>query len=55
MGVTDGVILRMAGKGNKSATGGKEGDLLLKVSVRPHPYYKRFGNDIKTDRYISVT
>jgi molecular chaperone DnaJ len=38
-GVYDGVTLRMAGKGNSSMLGGQPGDLLIKVQIRPHPYF----------------
>lgn len=45
----------MAGKGNASALGGQPGDLLLKVLVKPHEFFKRDGADIKVDKYITVT
>lgn len=54
-GVYDGVTLRMVGKGNHSTKGGQPGDLLLKVTIRPHPYFRRDACDIKSDKYISVT
>lgn len=54
-GVYDGVTLRMAGKGNSSLLSGQSGDLLLKIVVRPHPYFKRSGQNIMTDKYITVT
>ena len=53
-GVFDGLTLRMAGKGNFSPRG-PNGDLMLKVQVRPHEYFKRDGNDITTNKFISVT
>ena len=53
-GVDNGVNLRMTKKGNQT-TKGDAGDLLIKVVVRPHPYFKREGYDIITDKYISVT
>ena len=39
-GVDTGVNLRISKKGNFSAQG-PPGDLLIKVSVKPHPYFKR--------------
>lgn len=30
-------------------------DLLIKINVRKHPYFKREGSDIFTDKYITVT
>lgn len=53
-GVDSGVNLRMSKKGNYAAKG-EAGDLLIKVNVRPHPYFKREGYDIYTDKYITVT
>ena len=44
----------MTKKGNM-AENGDAGDLLIKILVRPHPYFKRDGADIFTDKYISVT
>lgn len=53
-GVDNGVNLRMNKKGNQ-ALSGDHGDLLIKIAVRPHPYFKREGFDIITDKYITVT
>ena len=44
----------MSKKGNQ-ATAGEPGDLLIKVAVRPHPFFKREGYDIISDKYISMT
>lgn len=46
--------LRMSKKGNFSLKG-EAGDLLLKVNVRPHPYFKREGADILCDKKITLT
>ncbi len=53
-GVDNGVNLRLSKKGNFSLKG-DNGDLLIKVNVRPHPYFKREGADIHTDKYITMT
>jgi molecular chaperone DnaJ len=53
-GVDSGVNLRLSKKGNFSSKG-DNGDLLIQVKVRPHPYFKREGPDIFTDKYISMT
>ena len=37
-GVHDGITLRMQGKGNQSQNGGVDGDLFLKVKIKPHKY-----------------
>jgi DnaJ-class molecular chaperone len=39
----------MAGKGNYSSHG-ENGDLLVKVNIRPHPYFKRDGSNIQTEK-----
>eukprot|EP00347_Sterkiella_histriomuscorum_P023826 403333254 len=53
-GVDSGVNLRMSKKGNYSLKG-DAGDLLIKVNVRPHPYFKRQGADILCDKKITLT
>ena len=45
-GVTDGQVLRLRGKGHPGVGEGGAGDALVEVSVRPHPVFKREGNDI---------
>jgi molecular chaperone DnaJ len=52
-GVNSGQNLRMAGKGNASS-GGTPGDLLIKVVVQPHAFFKRDGYDIYTDVDLTV-
>lgn len=53
-GVDNGVNLRLSKKGNYSLRG-ESGDLLIKVNVRPHPYFKRQGADILCDKKITLT
>lgn len=45
-GVTDGQVLRLRGKGNPGLGEGEPGDALIEIGVRPHPVFKREGNDI---------
>lgn len=54
MGVDTGVNLRMSGKGHVS-NHGPAGDLMIKVKVKDHPYFKRDKFDIHTDKYISIS
>ncbi len=54
-GITDGKILRLAGKGYRSPYGGKPGDLLLKIRILEHPLFKLEGDDIISDHEISLT
>ena len=45
-GVNEGQILRLKGKGMPGLAGGEGGDALVEVMVRPHPVFKREGDDI---------
>jgi molecular chaperone DnaJ len=45
-GITDGMSLRLAGKGRPGSRGGPPGDLYARVRVRPHPVFQRDGDDL---------
>ncbi|WP_340107432.1 J domain-containing protein [Pikeienuella sp. HZG-20] len=45
-GTDDGQTLRLRGKGRPGFGGGPAGDALITVSVRPHPVFRREGDDI---------
>jgi len=45
-GINNGQQIRVAGKGNRGANGGTNGDLYLEVVVAPHQNFEREGNDI---------
>jgi DnaJ-class molecular chaperone len=47
-GVEDDQTLRLKGQGAPGIGGGSAGDALITVSVRPHPVFRREGNDIKS-------
>lgn len=47
-GIEDGTTLRLEGQGEAGAKGGGAGDLLVEVRVRPHPLFRRDGDDIRT-------
>jgi DnaJ-class molecular chaperone len=53
-GVTSGQSVRLRGQGGQGANGGPNGDVILQVTVAPHPYYVRDGNDIRMDLPISL-
>jgi DnaJ-class molecular chaperone len=53
-GTPDGQILRLPGKGQPGANGGPPGDAFVEVSVLPHPFFTREGNDIRLDLPISL-
>jgi molecular chaperone DnaJ len=48
-GVSDGQKIRLKGKGEPSPDGGEPGDLVLTVTVRPHPVFERDGLNLRID------
>jgi DnaJ-class molecular chaperone len=50
-GVSDGQVLRLKGKGGPGA---ERGDALIEIKVRPHPLYKRVGDDITQEVPITL-
>lgn len=48
-GVADGQKIKVRGKGQPSPYGGEPGDLVLTVSVRPHPVFERDGLNLRVD------
>lgn len=49
-GITNGQKIRIKGKGQPGVNGGEPGDVLVKVSVEPHPVYELDGKDV----YVNV-
>ncbi len=45
-GVRDGQQIRLSGQGQKGASGGRSGDALVEVRIKPHPFFERQGDDI---------
>ena len=52
-GVNDGQRIRVPGRGQPGAGG--RGDLLIRVTIRPHPYYRREGLDVLMDLPVTLT
>lgn len=50
-GVQDGQVLRLKGKGGN---GPERGDALVEIKVRPHPTYKRVGDDIAFEVPVTI-
>jgi DnaJ-class molecular chaperone len=48
-GVVEGQVLRLKGKGQPGVNGGPVGDALVEVRIRPHPVFKRAGDDVAID------
>lgn len=54
-GVESGQVLRLKGQGGPGVQGGPPGDALVELTVRPHPFFRREGQDIHMDLNISLT
>jgi len=48
-GIDNGQVLRVGGEGNRGTNGGPAGDLLVGVTVNPHPVFQREGYDLWCD------
>jgi DnaJ-class molecular chaperone len=45
-GIADGHTIRLKGQGHPGLNGGPQGDALIEVTVAPHPYLRRQGDDV---------
>ena len=45
-GLADGARIRLAGKGHAGRGGGDNGDLYITLNVKPHPLFRREGDDL---------
>jgi DnaJ-class molecular chaperone len=54
-GVSDGSRVRVAGEGEQGSSGGKSGDLYMRIRVTPHPRFERKGRDLYTHVVVPVT
>jgi DnaJ-class molecular chaperone len=52
-GVTSGQQIRLKGQG-ETAPGHRPGDVLITVSIAPHPFFKVDGNDLRVDLPITL-
>lgn len=53
-GTSSGQVLRLKGQGFAGVNGGANGDALITVNVRSHPYFKIDGKNIELDLPISM-
>ena len=53
-GTVDGQVLRLKGQGGVGLQGGANGDALVTIKVKPHPYFRVEGNNIVLDLPISI-
>ena len=54
-GVESGQVLRLKSQGGPGVQGGPAGDALVELKVRPHPHFRREGQDIHLDLNVSLT
>ncbi len=54
-GVDNGMRLRMSGYGDAGEGGGPAGDLYVNISVEPHPFFERQGDDVVIELPLSFT
>jgi DnaJ-class molecular chaperone len=53
-GLKDAQQIRVKGRGGAGRTGGPSGDVLISVTVAPHPYLTRDGNDLRMDLPVTL-
>ncbi|VAW21268.1 DnaJ-class molecular chaperone CbpA [hydrothermal vent metagenome] len=53
-GIDAGQTIRLRAKGQPGLNGGPPGDALIEISVKPHPLFKRDGNDIVLELPITI-
>ncbi len=54
-GIDNGQRVLLRGQGSAGRNGGRPGDLIIEVSVRPHPIFEREGNSVFCEIPISIT
>ncbi len=54
-GIQEGQILRLRGKGAPSLGEGEAGDALVEISINPHRFFSRHGDDIHIDLPVTLT
>jgi DnaJ-class molecular chaperone len=53
-GVKTGQVLRLRGQGRPGLGGGPPGDALVELTVSPHPFFRREGDDIVIDLPVTL-
>ena len=54
-GVDTGSLVRLAGQGHPGANGGPAGDLLVRIKVAAHPWFRREGSNLLVDLPVTIT
>lgn len=53
-GLKDGQQIRLKGRGGAGRNNGPAGDILISVSVAPHPWFVREGNDLRLELPVTL-
>lgn len=53
-GISDGQTIRLRARGQPGLNGGPPGDALIEIMVKPHPVFRRDGNDIIVELPITI-
>ena len=53
-GIDEGFHLRLSGEGEAGDPGAPEGDLFIEFSVKPHPLFRRMGQDLHLEMPINI-
>jgi molecular chaperone DnaJ len=54
-GVDDGTTLRMRGYGEGGVRGGADGDLFIRINVKPHEFFARNGENLECELNVPLT
>jgi molecular chaperone DnaJ len=54
-GVSDGQKIRLRGRGRPSSDGGETGDIVVQITVRPHPVFTRDGLNLRVTVPVTFT
>jgi len=54
-GIDSGQSIKLEGNGEPGLRGGPNGDLYVRISIKPHPQFRREGTTLKLDLNISMT
>jgi curved DNA-binding protein len=54
-GVDTGTVIKLSGQGTPGMNGGANGDMLVSLTVLPHPWFRREGANILLEIPISIT
>lgn len=54
-GIEDGQIIKLKGLGEEGEPGAEPGDLYVRIKIKPHPIFKREGNDLIIYHELKLT